>query len=72
MNVHYDKKVDALSIRFNSEPYVESEELEDGIIFDYDKNHKVIAIEILQASKKLPENFEKVGLQNLTGFTVSE
>lgn len=54
MKMHYDKKEDALCIRFNNEPYQESEEIRDGIIFDYDKKGKIIAIEILDASKKFP------------------
>lgn len=59
MKLHYDKKVDALSIRFNDKPYQESEEVLDGVIFDYDKSHRIIAIEILSASKILPKNFQK-------------
>lgn len=53
MKYHYDPKVDALSLRFNDEPYFESDEVKDGVIFDYDKNGKIIAIEILDASKIL-------------------
>lgn len=35
MRLHYDKKSDALYIRFDESPYAESDEIEDGIIFDY-------------------------------------
>ena len=63
MKFHYDKKVDALAIRFNDKPYAESEEVREGIIFDYDRAGRVIGIEILDASKVLPRGFQKVGLE---------
>ena len=59
MKFRYDKVVDALSIRFNSQPYKESEEVSDGVIFDYDQKGKIVGIEILDASKILPKNFQK-------------
>ncbi len=58
MKLHYDKNIDAVSIRFSDHRYAESDEVGGGIIFDYDKNGRVIAIEILDASKVLPKRFE--------------
>jgi uncharacterized protein YuzE len=58
MRFHYDKKIDALYIRFNEKRYVESDEVEDGIIFDYDKAGKIIGIEVLDASKRFPKEFK--------------
>lgn len=55
MKFHYDKKADALSIRFNEERYSESDEVKEGVIFDYDKKNNIIGIEILNASKILPK-----------------
>lgn len=63
MKLHYDKKVDALAIRFSDKPYAESEEVQGGIIFDYDRSGRVIGIEILGASKVLPRGFQKIGLE---------
>jgi len=54
MRFHYDKKEDALYMRFNENPYQESVEIQKGIIFDYDKNDKIIGIEILDASQRFP------------------
>ena len=54
MKVNYDEKSDAMYIRFSNSPYYESDEVKAGIILDYDKKGKVIAIEILDASKNLP------------------
>ena len=56
MRFHYDKKEDAFYLRFNENPYQKSEEIQEGIIFDYDKNGKIIGLEILDASQKFPSN----------------
>ncbi len=58
MRFHYDKKEDALYIRFNESPYQKSEEIREGIIFDYDKKGKIIGIEVLNASQKFPPRFK--------------
>ena len=57
MKFHYDKKKDAFYIRFDERPYAESDEVEEGVIFDYDKRGKIIGIEILDASRKLSPSF---------------
>lgn len=57
MRFHYDEKKDALYIRFNEKRYVESDEIADGIIFDYDGKGKIIGIEVLGASKRFPREF---------------
>ena len=54
MKVNYDEKSDAMYIRFSDAPYYESDEVKKGIVLDYDQQGKVIAIEILDASKNLP------------------
>lgn len=61
MKLRYDKKEDALYIRFNDKRYFESDEVRDGVIFDYDQQGRIIGIEILDASKVLPKGF---GQQN--------
>lgn len=59
MRLHYDKKQDALYIKFNENRYRESEEVQDGIIFDYDAKKKIIGIEVLDASRKFPNRFQE-------------
>ena len=54
MKFSYDKDVDILDIRLNKEPYGVSKELSDGVIVDYSKSGKIISIEILDASKRIP------------------
>jgi len=54
MKISYDPEVDALDIEFQKGKYDISEELVEGIIVDYTKDGKIISIEILDASKKVP------------------
>ncbi|MCK5459885.1 DUF2283 domain-containing protein [Candidatus Parcubacteria bacterium] len=58
MKFHFDKKEDAFYIRFNDCAYAESDEVSEGVIFDYNSYGKIIGIEILNASKKLPQKFK--------------
>lgn len=55
MKVKYDKEVDVLSFILNNNPIKESDEVKPGIILDYDKNGNVVAIEILDASTRMPK-----------------
>lgn len=57
MRFHYSKSEDAFYIRFDECPYAQSDEVEEGVIFDYDKRGKIIGIEILDASRKLSSAF---------------
>ena len=54
MKVKYDKEQDALYLSFSDEPIVESEEDKKGIILDYSNEGKIVGIEILNASKHMP------------------
>jgi len=66
MRIHYDKKADALYIRFSEEKYFESEELKEGFIADLDKKGKLIGLEILDVSENLPkESLKKVSFELL-------
>ncbi|MBI2625929.1 DUF2283 domain-containing protein [Candidatus Parcubacteria bacterium] len=53
MRIHYDHREDALYLEFNNRPYAESDDVRDGVVFDYDKRGKIIGIEILNASRVL-------------------
>ena len=55
MKVKYDKETDVLYIRFSNEAINESDEERNGIILDYDSKGSIVAIEILNASKKMPQ-----------------
>ena len=72
MKVKYDKEADVLYIKFSDDKYFESDEIDEGMILDKDKNGKVIGLEILDASNRLPKklfkkkNFELVEKQIAT------
>ena len=53
MKVKYDKETDILRITFSDSPIKESDEEKPGLILDYDKEGKVVSIEILDASKNM-------------------
>lgn len=55
MRINYDEKDDAMYIRFSEEAYYESDEVREGVILDLDKKGKIIALELLDVSKRLPE-----------------
>jgi uncharacterized protein YuzE len=53
MRVSYDVAADALFIFFSDGTSVDSEEMREGVIADVDADGKVVAIEVLNASKVL-------------------
>jgi uncharacterized protein YuzE len=60
MKISYDERVDILWIRLNHKKIAESDEVQPGMIFDYDDEGKIIGIEIHQASELTddPRNVE--------------
>jgi uncharacterized protein YuzE len=67
MNHSYDSEVDVLCFQFSNEPIDESDEVEPGVIVDYDKNGNVVSIELLDSSTL---NFSQL-MHKLTAATVS-
>ncbi|MHB0998851.1 MAG: DUF2283 domain-containing protein [Armatimonadota bacterium] len=53
MKVIYDPEVDVLRILLNDTEIEESDEEKAGVIFDYDKDGNIVAMEILDASKRI-------------------
>lgn len=51
MKIEYDPASDALYVRLNDRPIVESEQIKPGIVLDYDDAGNVAGIEVLSASK---------------------
>ncbi|MBM4422417.1 MAG: DUF2283 domain-containing protein [Chloroflexi bacterium] len=52
MRLKIDKENDALYFRLDEAAIVESEEVQPGVILDFDKNGRVIGVEILDLSKR--------------------
>jgi uncharacterized protein YuzE len=53
MKVTYDQAVDVIRILFNDREVEESDEAKPGVILDYDKDGRVVGLEILDASKQM-------------------
>ncbi len=63
MKINYDKEVDAAYIEFISKRPFGAIEIEKGVILHTTKDKKIVSIEILDASKKIP-------LKNLFNFEI--
>ena len=56
MKVRYDQGVDALTIILKQDvPVDESDEQKPGVIVDFDSHGELISIEILDASRHMPD-----------------
>ena len=53
MMVEYDAQADILRMIFKDVPIEESDEIEPGVILDYDAAGNVVGVEMLNASKRL-------------------
>lgn len=54
MKLHYDEQTDALYLRLDESPIVESEEVQPGIVLDFDATGGVVGVEILRVAERLP------------------
>ncbi|NBC03544.1 MAG: DUF2283 domain-containing protein [Bacteroidetes bacterium] len=52
MTIKYDKEADAMYLKFSDAEVAESDEDKPGIIIDYDKEGKIVGIELLDASQQ--------------------
>ena len=55
MKVRYDRETNIVYIKLSDLPVAESDEDKPGIILDYAEDDSIVAIEILNASHKLPQ-----------------
>lgn len=55
MKITFDAKNDVMRIKFQEGKYEISKEVDEGIIIDMTKDNKIMAIEILNASQRIPK-----------------
>lgn len=53
MRAKYDPEADALYVRFADAAIVETEEVRGGVMLDFDAEGRIVAIEVLDASRHL-------------------
>ena len=62
MKFKYDADVDVVYLRLTGKDIVDSEELQPGMIVDFDANGKIVAIEFLNATVRFtPETIREIG-----------
>lgn len=54
MKLTVDREADALYLDLDEAPAVQSEEISPGVIVDYNAEGKVVGIEMLYLSKRVP------------------
>lgn len=54
MKVHFDEKADALYMRLDDSKIIESEEVQPGIVLDYNEHNQLVGIEILRVQSRVP------------------
>ena len=52
MKLHVDKEADALYLRLDDSPILESEEVSTGVVLDYNEENEVVGVEMLNLSKR--------------------
>ncbi|MFO1429447.1 MAG: DUF2283 domain-containing protein [Candidatus Competibacteraceae bacterium] len=66
MKLNYYSETDSLYIDLSEQPSVESREIAEGVIFDYDAKGNIVGIDIDNASVKVELNrlIEQTAVQN--------
>jgi uncharacterized protein YuzE len=52
MKLSYDKETDSLYIHLSNTPSVDSDEVADGVVLDFDSNGTLVGIDVQHASEK--------------------
>ena len=60
MKLKVDKENDALYLRLDESEIIESEEVQPGVILDFDKNNRVVGVEILALSTRVKSDMLKI------------
>ena len=65
MKLNYYPETDSLYINLSEQPSVESQEISEGILLDYDADGRLVGIDIDNASNKV--EMEKLVLSKIPG-----
>jgi uncharacterized protein YuzE len=53
MKLEYDPDANAIYVRFSDDRIIESEEVQAGVVFDFDAAGRIVGFELLNAREKL-------------------
>ncbi|MFM7135767.1 MAG: DUF2283 domain-containing protein [Planctomycetota bacterium] len=70
MKLNYHADTDSLYIEFSERPSVDSREISEGVVVDYDAEGRVVGIDIDNAGNKI--DLERVLLSKLPGAVETE
>jgi uncharacterized protein YuzE len=65
MKIRYDSKADAMYITFKDEKVDHTKEIDENTIIDFNKEGKVIGLELLFVKEKNPELLKSVLVENV-------
>ncbi|MFH7241686.1 MAG: DUF2283 domain-containing protein [Spirulina sp.] len=63
MKLVVHKEDDALYLRLDDSEIIESEEVSEGIILDYNADGKIVGIEVLYISQRSPNSLHQILLE---------
>jgi len=65
MKIKYDPDADAMYIRLQDGEIEKTREVDDNIILDYDKDGKLLGIELLFVKEQIPHLLKEIKVENL-------
>jgi uncharacterized protein YuzE len=60
MRVEYDPIANAAYIRIRETEIMESEEITDGVVCDFDEQNKIVGVEILSVKQRTPAQLKNI------------
>ncbi len=54
MKVHFDEEADTVYLRLDDSVIMESEEVQPGIVLDFNEHEQVVGVEILRVKERVP------------------
>ena len=54
MKIRFDEQADAVYLRLDESGIVESEEIQPGIVLDFNQSDQVVGVEILRVKERVP------------------
>ena len=66
MRIEFDQEADALYVRIHEAYVAHVKEIEEGVIIDFDKNRRIIGMEVLDVTKRFPlKDLVNLNIENL-------